>query len=650
MSVEPAGDPSNGLGRPGGKQVSLTKDKQKWSNHQVKNLILQKMTGTLTLWEREYLDFHTARFKDTLNLLGPGEGKRLLDLGAFPGHLTLAVQALGYQVEAVTGTNESARGLQNFITRLSGHQIPVTLADVEFQSFPFQDKSFDVVLAAEIIEHLPYNPYHMLREAFRVLKPGGRIILSTPNLPKLDNLLHFLKGQTIHPDIQLPFYKTFKSILIGRHIREYTASELIYMLEEQNKEMYRFEGTQVSYTMCLDPAFSWAGAVSWMIKRLWSRFQATIFLQAFRPERLELISPGDMTIQGCHEQEEHPHDMGSTGRVLATPFCWTKGQSEISLPAADAKYQVFFIHLVFLAPKYLPPAILNIGIGETSLGQVGLPPGREYVLLRLALPALLARGGRFPLCLESSTWRPVEHDRGIDYYEFSTTDTRDLGVAIGWDGFLREDCDNQEELRKVAQRECRRQRLHEGNEGRWSPLSGLYLIRTQMKPSLTLGPGDWRQLGLGWHHLERWKQGWMRWSSRKSEVYLEPGQKSGRLGIRIYTGDKALGQEISGTVKIEWAADRLLFFPLAEQPFSLPSDQFTDLMIDPLPSLTPGGLFRVLIQVDTPRIPARLIPGSQDGRVLGLAVFGFKISKFLRGYSGITYVISPERCCPWRRG
>jgi len=593
---------------------------------QIKNLIRQAISEPFPPWEQEYLDYHAARFVDTLDLLGPGEGKRLLDVGAFPGHLTLAVQAVGYQVDALTGPDESARGLQNFTTRLSNHQISVVRADVEFDPFPFPDQSFDVILAAEIIEHLPFNPYHMLHESFRVLKPTGRIVLSTPNLTKLDNLLRFAIGRTIHPDIRLPFHKTFKSILTGRHIREYTAEELIYLLEEQNKEMYRFEGTRVSYSLCLDPAFSWIGAISWFLKQLWPPFRATIFIQAIRPDHLDLIEPKKIEAKGFYEQEEHDAQMGSTGRVLSTPFRWTHSHAELSLPAGETRFQVFFLHLIFLAPRYLPPAFLGIRVGEYSLGTVCISPSREYIPLRLALPAYLAGKGKFNLSFQCSTWRPDEHAQGVDYYEFSIIDHRDLGLAVGWDGFLREECTDHEMLMKVAKRECRRQKLHEGNEGRWSPLLGLYLLQAEMKSSLPIGPGDWRQLGHGWHQLERWEQDWMRWSSRRSEVYLETGSGSRQLRVRVYTGTSALGKEINGSVDIDWASDRLVFLPLSKNSFTLPSDCWTDLTIDLPPSLAVGGLLRVIIMVSQPRVPSRLSTDSQDGRELGLAVFGLVIS------------------------
>jgi 2-polyprenyl-3-methyl-5-hydroxy-6-metoxy-1,4-benzoquinol methylase len=571
-------------------------------------------------WEEEYLNYHALRYQETLAVLGPGEGRRLLDVGAFPGHLSLALKAMGYQVEALTGRSESPHFLEGLIRRLSKQQIPVAIADVECDAFPYPDKSFDVVLATEILEHLPFNPFHMLQESFRVLKPSGKLVLSTPNLAKADNLLRFAAGRTIHPDIRLPFYKTFKSILTGRHIREFTADELVYLLEGQNKAMYRFEGTKISYSLCLDPAFSWRGAAVWFLKQIWPRFRATLWAMAFRPGGLEFIDPNQVAATGFYDPEEHPADFGSTGRILATPFRWTQKQARMELPAGESAYQVFYLHLCFMAPRQLPENTLDLCLSDANLGSVSFYPNLEYTLLRIALPKRLAEEGHFNLRIKCPTWRPADYPRGGDYYEYSTLDHRDLGLAFGWDGFLREDCPDLESLKKVAQRECQRQSLHRGSQPCWSPLSGLYLIQADIKPALPIGPDDWHQLGPGWHPLERWPQGWMRWTSRFSEAYLAPGRNSDRLCMKVYTGDPALGKEVTGSLEVEYAEDRLAFKPLTSRQFSLPGDTWQEMEWALPGSLSPGGLIRVILRVAPPRVPALLNPASQDTRELGLAV------------------------------
>lgn len=56
----------------------------------------------------------------------------------------------------------------------------VKCCDIEKNAFPFPDNTFDVVFSKSLIEHL-YNPENFITECRRVLKPGGRLILMTPD-------------------------------------------------------------------------------------------------------------------------------------------------------------------------------------------------------------------------------------------------------------------------------------------------------------------------------------------------------------------------------------------------------------------------------------------------------------------------------------
>ena len=60
---------------------------------------------------------------------------------------------------------------------------------------PFKDETFDVVTSFDLIEHL-INPDDFLAEAFRVLKRGGKIVISTPNLADFYSRITFLFGYT----------------------------------------------------------------------------------------------------------------------------------------------------------------------------------------------------------------------------------------------------------------------------------------------------------------------------------------------------------------------------------------------------------------------------------------------------------------------
>jgi SAM-dependent methyltransferase len=87
---------------------------------------------------------------------------------------------------------------------------------------PFRDGALDGVLAGEIIEHL-YDPALLLRECRRVLRPGGVLVLTTPNLAAAQDRLRFLVGRA--PRQVDPFHE-----YLYLHIRPFTYSLLAHGL------------------------------------------------------------------------------------------------------------------------------------------------------------------------------------------------------------------------------------------------------------------------------------------------------------------------------------------------------------------------------------------------------------------------------------
>ena len=119
-----------------------------------------------------------------------GPGKRVLDLGCRFGALSQAYAAgnevVGVDVDRSALAEAAARGIET------------VWADAE-EPLPFEDASFDVVVAAELLEHLA-EPDRLVAEATRVLRPGGTIAGSVPNAYRLKNRLRFLAGRPIETD------------------------------------------------------------------------------------------------------------------------------------------------------------------------------------------------------------------------------------------------------------------------------------------------------------------------------------------------------------------------------------------------------------------------------------------------------------------
>lgn len=99
-------------------------------------------------------------------------GKLVLDAGCGTGRGTARLQQRGAQVVSL---DLGMRLLQ--YTR--EHYGSITTQASVLQ-FPFADNTFDVVFSTEVIEHTP-DPLLAVTDMVRVLKPGGKLVLSTPN-------------------------------------------------------------------------------------------------------------------------------------------------------------------------------------------------------------------------------------------------------------------------------------------------------------------------------------------------------------------------------------------------------------------------------------------------------------------------------------
>lgn len=96
-------------------------------------------------------------------------------------------------------------------------------------TIPVKDSTYDVVIASEIFEHL-YNPLHFIRETSRILKPGGILILSTPNICYAGNILRLIAGKSIHEELKTSHI--FMDNDWRPHMRVYDRNEIKTLLSE----------------------------------------------------------------------------------------------------------------------------------------------------------------------------------------------------------------------------------------------------------------------------------------------------------------------------------------------------------------------------------------------------------------------------------
>lgn len=124
-----------------------------------------------------------------------GTGKRVLELGAASGHVTKELVGRGNSVVAV----EIDESLRN---ELSAFTDTVVIADLDhldlIEKVDFEQ--FDVVLAGDVLEHT-INTRLILEEIRQLLKPGGHVVISVPNIAHGDVRLALLNGEFRYRDV-----------------------------------------------------------------------------------------------------------------------------------------------------------------------------------------------------------------------------------------------------------------------------------------------------------------------------------------------------------------------------------------------------------------------------------------------------------------
>lgn len=110
----------------------------------------------------------TIAYQDSIPYKTDG---RLLDIGCGNGKFLLSMQQLGWQTQGVEFNSSAVQ-----ICRDSG----LDIFQGELASAAFPDNHLDVVTARHLIEHVA-DPTLFIKEIFRILKPGGIMVLITPN-------------------------------------------------------------------------------------------------------------------------------------------------------------------------------------------------------------------------------------------------------------------------------------------------------------------------------------------------------------------------------------------------------------------------------------------------------------------------------------
>lgn len=132
------------------------------------------------------VNVHTkARYKLVMNCVSEffdSTPIAALDVGCGDGALTASIRKLGHRVY---GVDTNSKGIRLAEEKFRENYLSGNFYVIEGYEYPFEDNFFEVVVCADVIEHVQ-QPRQMLEEINRVLKREGILIISTPI--KINNL------------------------------------------------------------------------------------------------------------------------------------------------------------------------------------------------------------------------------------------------------------------------------------------------------------------------------------------------------------------------------------------------------------------------------------------------------------------------------
>jgi len=192
-------------------------------------------------------DTSEGTIRRVLSLLEDRPGGRVLDAPAGAGALCRWLAQRGCDVTALDISDAD----------FAAKEVPFVAADLD-QRLPFSDEAFDYVLCVDGIEHLE-SPYFTIREFARILRSGGGLIISTPNISALRSRARFL-FTGFHNKGKTPLNEADPSP--SHHINLMTFPELRYALHTCGLRLHTVAANRVKLAAlpyCLLLPFVWLG-------------------------------------------------------------------------------------------------------------------------------------------------------------------------------------------------------------------------------------------------------------------------------------------------------------------------------------------------------------------------------------------------------
>src|SRR4030042_6405078 len=177
------------------------------------------------------------RARRIIEEIDPRQGDRILEIGCGDGFYLHLLSNLGINNLEIVGCDIDSNALASARKNLKGKNIRLIKNDL-MKGLPFKNNFFDKIIMSEVLEHLP-DDLKGLREAKRVLKRGGKLVVSVPNhnYPFLWDPVNWIIENFFGTHIK----KGFWAGIWNQHLRLYKPKEIKIIIEKAGFEIKNIE-------------------------------------------------------------------------------------------------------------------------------------------------------------------------------------------------------------------------------------------------------------------------------------------------------------------------------------------------------------------------------------------------------------------------
>ncbi|HLJ66167.1 MAG TPA: methyltransferase domain-containing protein [Chloroflexota bacterium] len=146
------------------------------------------------------------------------------DIGAGVGFLAIALRRIG--ITTILTEQDTS------LCRLAAAEgLEVRPYRIGRDRVPFEPESLDFIVLAEVLEHLKLAPVHVLQALTSVLRHGGRLLVTTPNVARLDHIESLAAGENFLEPFPEALPPGADATDYVEHVREYSVREVVEAIE-----------------------------------------------------------------------------------------------------------------------------------------------------------------------------------------------------------------------------------------------------------------------------------------------------------------------------------------------------------------------------------------------------------------------------------